>query len=116
MIPSPLGCVDILSAEQTQAGESWYQGTADAVRQNMHHFGATEDDDLYVILSGDQLYRMNLRAVVEEHDASVGGKSPSPQNLDGLEEASELGLMRINDQLEIEEFVENRKSLRSLTA
>jgi len=102
------GCVDILSAEQTQAGESWYQGTADAVRQNMHHFGATEDDDLYVILSGDQLYRMNLRAVVEEHDAS-GAEVTITAKPVGLEEASELGLMRINDQLEIEEFVEKPK-------
>lgn len=102
------GCVDILSAEQTQAGESWYQGTADAVRQNMHHFGATEDDDLYVILSGDQLYRMDLQAVVAEHDAT-GAEVTITAKPVGLVEASELGLMRIDEQLEIAEFVEKPK-------
>ena len=53
------GFVDILSAEQTEAGESWYQGTADAVRQNLHHYNAN-DGDLFLILSGDQLYNMDL--------------------------------------------------------
>ena len=46
------GFVDILSAEQTQTGEHWYQGTSDAVRQNRHHFNV-EEDDLFLILSGD---------------------------------------------------------------
>lgn len=99
------GCVDILSAEQTQAGESWYQGTADAVRQNIHHFGATNDNDLYIILSGDQLYRMNLEEVVAEHDAA-GAEVTITAKPVGLSEAPALGLMRINEDLEITEFVE----------
>lgn len=102
------GCVDILSAEQTEAGESWYQGTADAVRQNMHHFGATGDDDLYIILSGDQLYRMDLLDVVQEHDASKAEVTLTAKPV-GLSEAKGLGLMRINDKLEITEFVEKPK-------
>src|SRR6056297_2655011 len=44
------GFVDILSAEQTESGEAWYQGTADAVRQNLMHFGDSEDD-LFLILA-----------------------------------------------------------------
>ena len=64
------GFVDILSAEQTDRDDKWYQGTADAVRQNMHHFQGSSEDDLYIILSGDQLYRMDLQDVVREHDAS----------------------------------------------
>ncbi|NCG09124.1 MAG: glucose-1-phosphate adenylyltransferase [Verrucomicrobia bacterium] len=106
--PFSNGCVDILSAEQTQQGDSWYQGTADAVRQNIHHFGATDDNDLYVILSGDQLYRMDLQAVVAEHDAT-GAEVTITAKPVGLAEAPELGLMRIDDHLEITEFVEKPK-------
>lgn len=103
--PFGSGFVDILSAEQTDKGESWYQGTADAVRQNMHHFGSTGEDDLYIILSGDQLFRMDLADVVAEHDASGAAVTITAKPL-GLDEAEGLGLMRINDSLEITEFVE----------
>ena len=50
------GFVDILSAEQTEKSDTWYQGTADAVRQNMHHFRVDGEDDICIILSGDQLF------------------------------------------------------------
>lgn len=99
------GCVDILSAEQTDASDGWYQGTADAVRQNMNHFGGTSDDDLYVILSGDQLFRMDIEDVVREHDLSGADVTITAKPL-GLDEAEGLGLMRIDDQLNITEFVE----------
>ena len=99
------GFVDILSAEQTDQSDTWYQGTADAVRQNMHHFQGHREDDLYVILSGDQLYRMDLEDVVREHDASGADVTISAKPL-GLDEAEGLGLMRINDELEVTEFVE----------
>ena len=49
------GFVDILAAEQTQNSDSWFQGTADAVRQSMHHL-RNHDHDYVMILSGDQLY------------------------------------------------------------
>lgn len=99
------GCVDILSAEQTDASDGWYQGTADAVRQNMNHFGSTSKDDLYIILSGDQLFRMDLEDVVREHDASGAAITITAKPL-GLDEAEGLGLMRIDDDLNITEFVE----------
>lgn len=99
------GCVDILSAEQTDRDDGWYQGTADAVRQNMNHFGEMKEGDLYVILSGDQLFRMDLEDVVREHDASGAEVTITAKPL-GLDEAEGLGLMRINDDLEITEFVE----------
>lgn len=99
------GFVDILSAEQTDKSDNWYQGTADAVRQNMHHFHGHSEGDLYVILSGDQLYRMNLEDVVREHDASGAEVTITAKPL-GLDEAEGLGLMRINDNLEVTEFVE----------
>src|SRR6187401_735761 len=58
--------VDILAAQQTPEGSQWYQGTADAVRQNMRYF-LEHPYDYYLILSGDQLYRMDFRALLHQH-------------------------------------------------
>jgi glucose-1-phosphate adenylyltransferase len=101
------GFVDILSAEQTLASDQWYQGTADAVRQNLHHFHA-QDHDLFLILSGDQLYRMDFRLLVKQHldsaaDVTVAAKAMSK------EEVHSLGVMRVADDLTIKEFVEKPK-------
>src|SRR6516165_10244953 len=57
------GFVEILAAEQTYADTSWYQGTADAVRKNRTHF-LNQDFDCALILSGDQLYRMDFRNII----------------------------------------------------
>ncbi|OUU39559.1 MAG: glucose-1-phosphate adenylyltransferase [Verrucomicrobia bacterium TMED56] len=98
------GFVEILSAEQTVDGDDWYQGTADAVRRNLIHFGASPED-IFVILSGDQLYRMDFSKMVEEHlsrgaDVTVAAK-PVP-----AAEAFGLGLLRIGDESRIIDFVE----------
>ena len=58
--------VDILAAQQTPAGSQWYQGTADAVRQNMRYF-LERPFDYYLVLSGDQLYRMDFREILQQH-------------------------------------------------
>jgi glucose-1-phosphate adenylyltransferase len=58
--------IDILAAQQTPEGSQWYQGTADAVRQNMRYF-LERAFDYYLILSGDQLYRMDFRALLHQH-------------------------------------------------
>src|SRR5215203_1774558 len=60
------GFVEILAAEQTYADTSWYQGTADAVRKNMIHL-LNHDFDYVLILSGDQLYRMDFRKLIRQH-------------------------------------------------
>jgi glucose-1-phosphate adenylyltransferase len=60
------GFVQILAAEQTYKGESWYQGTADAVRKNLLHFH-DQDAEYYIILSGDQLYRMDFSKMLQRH-------------------------------------------------
>ena len=57
------GFVEILAAQQTPESVAWYQGTADAVRQNLIHL-ANYPHRLALILSGDQLYRMNFRALI----------------------------------------------------
>jgi len=101
------GFVDILSAEQTHASDQWYQGTADAVRQNLHHFQGG-DQDLFLILSGDQLYRMDFRELVEQHlatkaDVTVAAKAVPRSEVHGL------GVMRVGDDLTIKQFVEKPK-------
>jgi glucose-1-phosphate adenylyltransferase len=60
------GFVEILAAQQTLTNTSWYEGTADAVRKNLIHF-LNHDFDYLIILSGDQLYRMDFRPVVAQH-------------------------------------------------
>ncbi len=98
------GFVDILAAEQKEETEAWYQGTADAVRQNLFHF-ADHQYDIALILSGDQLYRMDFRHIIKQHvesgaDITLAAK-PYP-----AEDVSGLGLMRVDDDLNILEFVE----------
>jgi len=58
--------VDILAAEQTPGNEGWYQGTADAVRQSLHHL-KQHDFEYILILSGDQLYQMDFRPMIQNH-------------------------------------------------
>lgn len=98
------GFVDILSAEQTQKGDSWYQGTADAVRQNLHHLEVA-DDDLVLILSGDQLYQMDFDALINQHRKSKAAVTIAAKAMP-VSEVHGLGLMRVKDDLSIEEFVE----------
>ena len=98
------GFVEILSAEQTEDGDDWYQGTADAVRRNILHFHS-DPDDIFVILSGDQLYRMDLSKMVDEHiergaEVTVAAKPVS------VNEASGLGLLSLGADSKISEFVE----------
>src|SRR5216117_1201930 len=62
--------VDILAAQQTPEGSQWYQGTADAVRQNLRYF-LERPFDYFLILSGDPLYRMNFRTLQHQHIRSA---------------------------------------------
>lgn len=82
------GFVEILAAEQTYHNNDWYQGTADAVRKNLRHF-ADQAADYYIILSGDQLYRMNYMEMLETHIKSgavltIAAKPVSRTNATGL--------------------------------
>src|ERR1700722_19745612 len=60
------GFVEVLAAQQTNESADWYQGTADAVRQNMAYIERESPDEV-LILSGDQLYRMNYQQLIETH-------------------------------------------------
>lgn len=59
--------VDILAAQQTEASETWYMGTADAVRRNLTYVKDHSEVDHVLILSGDQLYRMDYRKLINVH-------------------------------------------------
>lgn len=101
------GFVDILAAEQTEQGSDWYQGTADAVRKNLEHFGAKEDD-IFLILSGDQLYRMDFRTIIEQHLATGAACTIAAKPVPAAEVGG-LGVMKVNEDLSISEFVEKPK-------
>ena len=108
------GFVEILSAEQTEDGDDWYQGAADAVQKKPYSFGA-QPDDVFVILSGDQLYRMDFPKMVEEHlahqaEVTVAAKPVS------LDEASGLGLLRVGENSRIVDFVEKPKDPEGYSA
>lgn len=101
------GFVDILAAEQTEKGSDWYQGTADAVRRNLIHFRAFPHD-LVLILSGDQLYRMDFRKIIEQHiqkgaDVTIAAVPFPVSKVEGL------GLIQAHDDLSIVRFVEKPK-------
>jgi glucose-1-phosphate adenylyltransferase len=101
------GFVDLLSAEQTEKTSDWYQGTADAVRRNLQHF-RNFPHDYVLILSGDQLYRMDFAQVIEQHVASGADVTiaalPIPAS-----KVEGLGLMQVDDSLAIQRFVEKPK-------
>ncbi|MDR2674519.1 MAG: glucose-1-phosphate adenylyltransferase, partial [Opitutaceae bacterium] len=102
------GFVDILSAEQTEKSADWYQGTADAVRRNLVHF-RNIPHDLVLILSGDQLYRMDYAKIIAQHidtgaDVTIAAIPVPAAKVEGL------GLMRVRDDLSIAEFVEKPKA------
>ncbi len=110
------GFVDILSAEQTEKSADWYQGTADAVRRNLIHFRKFPHD-LVLILSGDQLYKMDFRKIIDAHIAKGADVTmaalPFP-----VSKVEGLGLMKVDDELSITEFAEKPKDpavIESLT-
>src|SRR6266404_4475671 len=98
------GFVETLAAEQTYTDTSWYQGTADAVRKNMIHF-LNHDWDFLLILSGDQLYRMDFRQIISLHAEANADITVAtiPVN---RRAASSLGIMQIDAERRITKFVE----------
>lgn len=101
------GFVEILAAEQTFASTSWYQGTADAVRKNLTHFLNT-DFRYALILSGDQLYRMDFQKIIEQHAESTADVTIATIPV-VAKDASALGILQINSERRIVRFVEKPK-------
>jgi glucose-1-phosphate adenylyltransferase len=98
------GYVQILAAQQTQASMDWYQGTADAVRQNLQRFAETQCDYI-LVLAGDHLYRMDYGKMIQEHvekDAEIT-VAVLPVARDRV---SELGILRAGLDGRITDFAE----------
>jgi glucose-1-phosphate adenylyltransferase len=89
------GFIEILAAQQTMEGDNWYQGTADAVRKQLRYI-QQDDIDYVLVLSGDQLYRMDFEAMLENHLAA--GADASIAALPVTDEAARgFGVMRIDE-------------------
>jgi glucose-1-phosphate adenylyltransferase len=99
--------IDILAAQQTPEGSQWYQGTADAVRQNLRYF-LEGPFDYFLILSGDQLYRMDFRALLHQHLRSGADITLATKPVQ-REQVSEFGIMQSGVDLRITRFVEKPK-------
>jgi glucose-1-phosphate adenylyltransferase len=98
------GFIEILAAEQTFEHSSWYEGTADAVRKNLTHF-RTQNPSYYIILSGDQLYRMDLKDLLNKHIDSGAAITIACTGVT-RENASGLGILKVDKRNQITEFLE----------
>jgi len=105
------GFVEILAAEQTASRSEWFQGTADAVRRNLHHFASSCDYEYCLILAGDHLYRMDYQKFLQFHiqkDASISiGVYPVSEN-----QVEGFGILKVNPHDQIVDFVEKPKDPR----
>ena len=101
------GFVEILAAEQTFSSTSWYQGTADAVRKNLLHF-RNNDFAYALVLSGDQLYQMDFREILQAHVEKSADLTIATLPVGGAE-APALGILQSNGEQRITRFVEKPK-------
>ena len=102
------GFVEVLAAQQTNESMDWYQGTADAVRQNMAYI-ERENPDEVLILSGDQLYRMDFRNLIETHrghraDVTIAAIPVAEKDTAGF------GLLSMDSHSRVTGFVEKPKT------
>src|SRR3989449_4213478 len=93
--PFSRGFVEVLAAQQTNEAADWYQGTADAVRQNIRYVHEDGCRDV-LVLSGDQLYRMDFRQLLQTHRTSKADVTIAVLPV-AAEQASSFGLVRLDD-------------------
>ena len=108
------GFVEVLAAQQTMQHESWYQGTADAVRRNIPYFADLECD-LVLILSGDQLYRMDFAEMIRQHIEAKAVATIAALPV-AEKEATSCGLMKVDAEGLLTDFVEKPKTREALDA
>jgi glucose-1-phosphate adenylyltransferase len=108
------GFVEILAAEQTFEHSGWYEGTADAIRKNFPHF-RTRNPDYYMILSGDQLYRMDLQDLLKKHIDSGAAITIACTGVT-RENASGLGILKADKNNQITEFMEKPGPTRDISS
>lgn len=102
------GFVEILAAQQTNETADWYQGTADAVRQNLRYISEGKFKDV-LILSGDQLYRMNYGRLIERHRGTSADVTIAVLPV-AREAVSGLGIMKVDDTGRVTGFAEKPKT------
>jgi len=102
------GFVDILAAEQNVENDMWYQGTADAVRQSMKHLDKY-DYDYILILSGDQLYQMDFRELIDFHCVNEGDITIATIPVNS-KDAPGFGILKSDDEGNITSFIEKPTS------
>jgi glucose-1-phosphate adenylyltransferase len=110
--PFSRGFVEVLAAQQTNEAADWYQGTADAVRQNIRYLREDAASEVF-ILSGDQLYRMDFRQLLKTHresqaDATIAVLPVSP------DQASGFGIVKLDDMGRVAGFLEKPQTLQQL--
>jgi glucose-1-phosphate adenylyltransferase len=98
------GFVDILAAEQTPKNTDWFQGTADAVRQCIPRLGINECEYV-IILSGDQLYQMDFRIILQQHIDNNCDLTVATIPVDA-HDAPGFGILKVNDTNDIVDFIE----------
>jgi glucose-1-phosphate adenylyltransferase len=101
------GFVQLLAAQQTPKGEAWFQGTADAVRQNLEIILESRGE-LVLILSGDHVYRMDYRGLLREHLATRADVTVAALPC-AESEIGEFGAIRVDTGGRIVEFREKPK-------
>jgi glucose-1-phosphate adenylyltransferase len=107
------GFVEILAAQQTNTSADWYQGTADAVRQNLRYVEQPGVDGV-LILSGDQLYRMDFREMVRTHEKSGADVTIAAVPVHS-KAAAGFGIMRLDDTGRVRGFLEKPKTEEELS-
>jgi glucose-1-phosphate adenylyltransferase len=100
--------VDILAAEQTPSSVSWFQGTADAVRQSLHHL-AVHEFEYVLILSGDQLYQMDFDDMITKHIDAGAEISIATIPVDAADVPG-FGILKADDDSMVTAFIEKPKS------
>jgi glucose-1-phosphate adenylyltransferase len=110
--PFSQGFVEVLAAQQTNEAQDWYQGTADAVRQNLRYFQEDGAGEM-LILSGDQLYRMDYSQLLATHRDSRADVTIAvlPVN---REQAPGFGILQLNDTGRVVGFVEKPQTDEAL--
>ncbi len=106
--PFDPGFVEILAAQQTNEATQWYQGTADAVRQQLRYI-RQHGIDYVLILSGDQLYRMDFQSMLRAHQDSRADVTIAALPVD-RQQAKSFGIMRLNNSGRVEGFLEKPRT------
>ncbi len=113
--PFGKGFVEVLAAQQTNEAADWYQGTADAIRQNLRYLHEENVRDV-LILCADQLYRMDFRLLIQAHRDSGADATLAVFPVRREEAAGRLGVVQADDALRITDLVEKPQQSEQLEA